>query len=128
MFLPHCRNKYKDPSTQKSPTEMSMKRPTLTVCVLVVLAALNAQSQVPQPLKLLQAIPLAGLKDGDFDHFQVDLPGQRLFLAADDNSAIVAVTGRFFWTSILMSASSAAVACWISSTPASMAHFRPSPP
>ena len=71
-----------------------MKRPTLTVCVLVVLAALNAQSQVPQPLKLLQAIPLAGLKDGDFDHFQVDLPGQRLFLAAEDNSAIEVIDLR----------------------------------
>src|SRR5437667_2249082 len=94
MFLPHCRNKYKDPSPQKSPTEMSMKRPTLTVCVLVVLAALNAQSQVPQPLKLIQAIPLAGLKDGDFDHFQVDLPGQRLFLAAEDNSAVEVIDLR----------------------------------
>jgi DNA-binding beta-propeller fold protein YncE len=39
-------------------------------------------------LKLVQTIPLPGLKDGDFDHFQVDLPGKRLFLAAEDNSAI----------------------------------------
>jgi hypothetical protein len=40
------------------------------------------------PLKLLQTIPIPGLKDGDFDHFTVDLAGQRLFLTAEKNSAV----------------------------------------
>jgi DNA-binding beta-propeller fold protein YncE len=40
------------------------------------------------PLKMLQAIPIPGLKDGDFDHFAVDLAGHRLFLTAEKNSAV----------------------------------------
>jgi DNA-binding beta-propeller fold protein YncE len=48
----------------------------------------EVRAQVPGPLKLSQTIPLPGLKDGDFDHFQVDPAGQRLFLAAEENSAI----------------------------------------
>src|SRR5437660_5772987 len=55
---------------------------------LFVLLGAGMLAQVPGPLKLIQTIPLPGLKDGDFDHFQVDLPGKRLFLAAEDNSAI----------------------------------------
>jgi len=49
---------------------------------------------VPGPLKLIQTIPLPGLKDGDFDHFQIDLPGQRLFLCAEDNSAVEVIDLR----------------------------------
>src|SRR5712672_2200783 len=57
--------------------------------ILFIFAITGAmQAQVPGTLKLIQTIPLPGLKDGDFDHFQVDLPGKRLFLAAEDNSAI----------------------------------------
>jgi len=40
------------------------------------------------PLKMLRAIPIPGLKDGDFDHFAVDLAGDRLFLTAEKNSAV----------------------------------------
>jgi hypothetical protein len=40
------------------------------------------------PLKLLQTIPIPGLKDGDFDHFAVDLAGHRLFLTAEKNTAV----------------------------------------
>jgi YVTN family beta-propeller protein len=61
------------------------------IAILFVLAVLfvpKAESQVPGPLRLIQTIPLAGLKDGDFDHFQVDLAGKRLFLAAEENSAV----------------------------------------
>jgi DNA-binding beta-propeller fold protein YncE len=50
--------------------------------------ALQAQSTGGEPLKLVQTIPLPKLHDGDFDHFAVDLPGQRLFLAAEENSAV----------------------------------------
>src|SRR6266850_4864209 len=63
---------------------------SVAVCVsMILLFALRMQSQGPdEPLKLVQTIPLPGLHDGDFDHFVVDLPGQRLFLTAEDNSAI----------------------------------------
>ena len=62
---------------------------SITICLAIFgLFSAGARAQVPGPLKLIQTIPLPGLKDGDFDHFQVDLPGKRLFLAAEDNSAI----------------------------------------
>ena len=56
-----------------------------------VLLAAGAGAQVPGPLKLAQTIPLAGLHDGDFDHFALDAAGQRLFLAAEENSTIVVI-------------------------------------
>src|SRR5258708_23638811 len=69
-------------------TERMMKNRTMIFLALTFLFAPKARPQVPGPLKLVQTIPLPGLKDGDFDHFQVDLPGKRLFLAAEDNSAV----------------------------------------
>lgn len=41
------------------------------------------------PLKLIQSVPLPMLKDGDFDHFTVDLEGHRLFAAAEENSKVL---------------------------------------
>src|ERR1700738_5462389 len=68
--------------------EEKMKR-LVAICLSVIAPfALKAQSQVDEPLKLIQTIPLPGLKDGDFDHFAVDLPGQRLFLTAEMNAAV----------------------------------------
>ena len=61
---------------------------------IAFLCALLAHAQVPGPLKLTQTIPLAGLKDGDFDHFALDAAGQRLFLAAEENSTIVVIDLR----------------------------------
>jgi DNA-binding beta-propeller fold protein YncE len=46
------------------------------------------EETTPAPLKLLQTIPIPGLKEGDFDHFAVDLAGHRLFLTAEKNSAV----------------------------------------
>src|SRR3981081_706191 len=40
------------------------------------------------PVKLLQTIPLPDLKDGDFDHFAIDLEGNRLFATAEENSKV----------------------------------------
>jgi YVTN family beta-propeller protein len=60
----------------------------------ITLFALKARAQVDEPLKLIQTIPLPGLHDGDFDHFALDLSGQRLFLAAEDNSAVVVLDLR----------------------------------
>jgi DNA-binding beta-propeller fold protein YncE len=47
-------------------------------------------AQSKPPLKLVQTIPLPELmKEGDFDHFAVDLAGNRLFLTAEANNAVV---------------------------------------
>jgi DNA-binding beta-propeller fold protein YncE len=71
-----------------------MKRSIVFLLTVIVLFALPAQCQVDEPLKLIQSIPLPGLHDGTFDHFQVDLPSQRLFVAAEDNSAVEVVDMR----------------------------------
>ena len=60
---------------------------TILAAVLVALA-MGAWAQDKAPLALVQTILLPGLHDGDFDHFAVDLKGQRLFLTAEENSAV----------------------------------------
>lgn len=65
-----------------------------TGLLLISLWATAVKSQVPPPLTLIQTIPLPGLKDGDFDHFAMDERGQRLFLAAEENSAVVVLSLR----------------------------------
>ena len=50
---------------------------------VVAMAALLASAQSQPPLKFLQDIPLPGVATGDFDHFAVDLAGNRLFLAGE---------------------------------------------
>src|SRR5215467_2660510 len=71
-----------------------MKKSVAIGVSLFVLLGAAMRAQVPGPLKLIQSISLPGLKDGDFDHFQVDLPGQRLFLAAEDNSTVEVIDLR----------------------------------
>jgi hypothetical protein len=58
----------------------------LTICYVLMGSA--AVCQVPGPLQLTHSISLPGFKDGDFDHFAIDKQGQRLFLAAEENSAV----------------------------------------
>jgi hypothetical protein len=55
--------------------------------VLVVLIALGAQSVVSEPLTSQRTIPLPGVA-GKFDHFAIDLAGNRLFAAATGNHSI----------------------------------------
>jgi len=67
-----------------------MKRFLALVGLLViVLFAVTASAQSKPPLRLLQSIPLPDLKEGDFDHFAVDLAGNRLFATAEENNAVV---------------------------------------
>src|ERR1700730_2307755 len=47
-----------------------------------------AKPQEKAPVKLLHSIPLPELKDGDFDHFAIDLEGKRLFATAEENSKV----------------------------------------
>jgi DNA-binding beta-propeller fold protein YncE len=57
----------------------------LIACVVMAVAA---SGQNKTPLKLVQTIPLPGLKEGDFDHFAADVAGHRLFLTAEKNGAV----------------------------------------
>jgi DNA-binding beta-propeller fold protein YncE len=54
----------------------------------VIFFAVAASAQTKPPLRLLQTIPLPDLKGGDFDHFDVDLSGNRLFLTAEENNVV----------------------------------------
>ena len=65
-----------------------MKKSFTMPLTLFLLFVLNAQSQVVEPLKLVQTIPIPGLHDGDFDHFAMDPQDHLLFLAAEENSAV----------------------------------------
>src|ERR1700680_3124474 len=66
-----------------------MKRCLAFLIVAVVsFFSVPASAQNKSPLRLLQTIPLPDLKKGDFDHFAVDLPGNRLFLTAEENNAV----------------------------------------
>jgi len=65
-----------------------MKRSPVFLAAAIALFAPDAPCQVDQPLKLIHSIPLPGLHDGNFDHFEVDLPGHRLFLAGENNSVV----------------------------------------
>ena len=59
------------------------------VSAIVIFFAITASAQSKPPLRLVQTIPLPDLKAGDFDHFAVDLAGNRLFLTAEANNAVV---------------------------------------
>jgi DNA-binding beta-propeller fold protein YncE len=59
----------------------------MVTVVLVLIGGLWAQNKAPLALKQTIAVP--GIdKEGDFDHFAIDLQGHRLFLAGEDNSVV----------------------------------------
>ena len=66
----------------------------LTLIAIMIVFAVKLRSQIVEPLKFVQSIPLPGLKDGDFEHFALDSAGQRLFLGAEDNLAVVVIDLR----------------------------------
>jgi len=64
-----------------------MKR-TLGMCLSLVFAfAYVVAAQEKPPMKLVATTPLPGFS-GDFDHFALDLKGQRLFLTAEDHKTV----------------------------------------
>src|SRR5258706_15515657 len=65
-----------------------MNKYLVTLSAVFILFTLKAWSQVVEPLKLVQTIPMPGLHDGDFDHFAVDVQNNRLFLTAEENAAV----------------------------------------
>lgn len=56
-------------------------------CVTVLLFSAVLAAQTATPLHLKNTIPLPDIK-GDFDHFAVDLAGNRLYLAAEDHKSV----------------------------------------
>jgi DNA-binding beta-propeller fold protein YncE len=70
--------------------EKKMKRFLASLVVaIIVFWGVAASAQTKAPLRLVQTIPLPDLKEGDFDHFAVDLAGNRMFLTAEANNAVV---------------------------------------
>ena len=65
-----------------------MNRMRFVIPMLVLTFAVASRAQDPGPWKLVETIPLPGLKDGDFDHFAADVGGHRLFLTAEGNGAV----------------------------------------
>jgi DNA-binding beta-propeller fold protein YncE len=66
-----------------------MKRFLVSLAVVMIaFIAVTASAQSKSPLRLVQSIPLPDLKEGDFDHFAVDLAGNRLFLTGEANNAV----------------------------------------
>lgn len=63
----------------------TMKHGILSAVILVLLIPAWAKT----PLKLVETTPLPQLHDGDFDHFTVDLKGNRLFSTAEENSKVL---------------------------------------
>ena len=64
-----------------------LKAVTLVTALLIFIVGVWAQNK--SPLALKQTIPVPGLtKEGDFDHLTMDLQGQRLFVAGEDNSVV----------------------------------------
>src|SRR5258706_12429694 len=53
----------------------------------LALCPLTARAQEKLPLKLITTIPMPGFT-GDFDHFGLDLKGNRLFLASEDQKTV----------------------------------------
>ena len=70
------------------------KFPIYFVAAFIVFFAVGLSGQSKPPLKLLQTIPLPDVKAGDFDHFAVDLAGNRLFLTAEAGHAVLVMDTR----------------------------------
>jgi DNA-binding beta-propeller fold protein YncE len=65
-----------------------MKRMRALILMGFAALAVSSKAQEKLPLKLVDTIPLPGLKDGDFDHFTPDVDGHRIFLTAEANGKV----------------------------------------
>src|SRR5690348_8360410 len=66
-----------------------MRRMQFVFFALSIALPLGCRAQDRAPLKLVAAIPLLGLHDGDFDHFAPDVDGHRLFLTGEENEKVL---------------------------------------
>src|SRR5258705_608627 len=63
-------------------------RQSLKICMMIlVLCVPTVRAQEKPPLKLIATTPMPGFT-GDFDHFGLDLKGNRLFLASEDQKTV----------------------------------------
>jgi DNA-binding beta-propeller fold protein YncE len=64
-------------------------RKSYALCLMALLVvALSVLAQGKLPLRLVRSIPMPGFEGCDFDHFDYDLKGNRLFLAAEDHNTV----------------------------------------
>jgi DNA-binding beta-propeller fold protein YncE len=66
-----------------------MTKRFLVLLLLFAVAAMNARGQETPPLKLVQTIELAPDVKGNFDHFSIDLKGNRLFATPEEYKAVL---------------------------------------
>src|SRR6267143_1950469 len=69
------------------------------ILIVLLVVALSVLAQGKPPLRLVRSIPMPGFEGGDFDHFEADLKGNRLFLAAEDQKrsrSLISVQGSNF--------------------------------
>jgi DNA-binding beta-propeller fold protein YncE len=66
-----------------------MNKQLLILMAAFVLFAAKAQSQDTPPLKLIQKLEFPADVKGNFDHFGIDLKGNRLFTTPEDYKAVV---------------------------------------
>ena len=65
-----------------------MRRIMLAICLTgLAVFAVKTTAQEKLPLRLVATTPMPGFT-GDFDHFGLDLKGNRLFLAAEDQKTV----------------------------------------
>jgi len=63
-------------------------RQSLKICLItLVLSTFAVKAQEKLPLKLIATTPMIGFT-GDFDHFGLDLKGNRLFLASENQKTV----------------------------------------
>ena len=74
-------------NSMKSPDELKETVVRAFCFALVCLMAMIARAEEPASLKLIKTIPLPDVK-GRFDHFAMDVKGQRLFVAALGNNTV----------------------------------------
>ena len=67
---------------------MNLSKTTILSTVLLAFA-IGVSAQDKAPLKLVHSTPIPELKDGDFDHLIADVPGNRLFVTAEENSKVL---------------------------------------
>ncbi|MGH9344201.1 MAG: hypothetical protein ACRD19_10610 [Terriglobia bacterium] len=78
-----------------------MKRLTIIFLAVFAIFIPTAGAQSPAPLKLIQSYTIPAAVRGHFDHFGVDLQGNRLFSAAEGYKAVLVFdlhTGRLIHT------------------------------
>src|SRR5258707_4191513 len=85
-----------EPNIPKDRSRSSMLKRFIVILLasVVLLSGLNMRAKEREPLVFVRTIPLSDLHDGDFDHLAVDIPGHRLFVAAEENSAVEVIDLR----------------------------------